>query len=477
MKGVLCILPLSACLSLSAQSDSDFRRNQYQLDKNHSGMGVTFYRPALGPITRTPNPWVDVNILADIFEIRIGVGKVDARGSVPSGFSYTESVNDHYFGSNVYFGANVPLNFLNFGAQNSALKVFRGHPVVSGGFGWYQLINTATWRDKKDAEIIYLGMAPGYRIRFPFGSIEGTLNMRLGMRTGAEENRFKGFGVYPAVTVRLDALKWLYDTHLVNVPATQMSISNVQTTERRIGTRYEGYNEIDVYERTTTADVSVSAITIGVQDIGPHIGIGPKISFMNPKRSPYIPTSRMVGIVAEGRGGPLSLGVTLEGGRIGMGGKLLKNDADDHKFRKKLDRDDTTGLAEISTVNIYTQVGFDISPLFLLPFGIGIDKGSSTSFLSVIAGFNFGAHLSFNPQYLHPAAAQAKYDAIIENDQGQTNEKYLDPKAAKSGYLGGFFIAVEAGACSFKITNYRYYGAPFASTTMMSVAYRFPLKK
>lgn len=477
MKLVFFVLSLSACLSLFAQSDKDFRKNQYKLDLNHSGMGITFYRPALGPIAKTPNPWVDVNILADIFEMRFGIGKVDARGSVPSGFSFTESVNDHYFGSNVYFGVNVPLNFLSFGAQNSALKVFRGHPVAAGGLGWFEMINSSTWRDKKDAEVIYFGLAPGYRIRFPFGSIEGTLNMRLGIKAGEEDNRFKGFGVYPAITVRLDAMKWLYNTHLVNVPATQTSISNIHTTEQRIGTRYEGYNQIDVYERTTTADVSVSSITIGVQDIGPHIGIGPKVSFMNPKRSPYIPTSKMIGIVAEGRGGPISVGLTVEGGRIGMGGTLEEKDSDKHTFRRKLDRSDTIGLGEISTVNLYTQIGFDISPVFLVPFGIGMDKGSATSFLSVVAGFNFGAHLSFNPQYLHPAAAETKYDAIVQNDQGKTKEKYLDPKAAKSGYLGGFFIAVEVGACSFKITNYRYYGAPFASTTMMSVAYRFPVRK
>ena len=197
---------------------------------------------------------------------------------------------------------------------------------------------------------------------------------------------------------------------------------------------------------------------------------------MSPKRSPYIPTSFLIGAVCEARSGFFDLGITLESGKIGHGGKLIIKDEEDHTYRKKLDRNETSGLGTLNTVNFYSQIGIDISPIFLIPFGITYDKGEATSFLSVTSGFNLGGHFSWGQQFIQ-ASDRAVYDQLLEENNQDAKEKFIDPGKLKSGFLGGFYLSVQIGATSFKVTNYRYYGAPFASTTMYSVAYRFPLVK
>ncbi len=477
---VICIFPsllrAQDSTTVSAEQRAAFKRNQHALDMNHSGIGISFYRPALGDMTKFEKPWFDINILSDLFEFKFGLGQCSVRGSIPFGYTGTQSVNNKQFGYHFYAGMNIPINFLTIGSQSSPYKSFRGHPVIAAGMGMFNLTNQDKPARSHTARIWYLGINPGYRIRMPFGSIEANLNLRLGMTTGDESEYFKGVGVYPSITFRVDALKWRYNPEMVTVKASQTSISNVQSTTVHTGTSYTSTQRIDHYTTYTSGDVHVTNFDMGIQDIGPHFGIGPKVSFMSPKRSSHIPLSNLFGIVLEGRGGPMDFGVCLEGGRIGHGGELKVKDEDEGKYYRKLDRNTETGQGELTTINLFTQIGFDISPAFLVPFGIAYDKGNATSFLSATAGFNFGAHFSFGQQFLDPADEKVYADKIIDNE-GKAKDKFIDPSAAKSGYLGGFYFSVQVGAVAFKVTNYRYYGAPFASTTMYSVAYRFPLKR
>lgn len=332
-----------------------FRKNQYQLDMNHGGIGIRLYRPALGKITHYNAPWVDVAILSDILELQIGFGKVNVSGDIPYGFDGTQYVSSQQFGGHFYIGANVPLNFACFGKQETPLKVFRGHPTISAGFGVFSMTDSLKYTSRHTSQIWYFGITPGYRIRTPFGSVELNLNTRLGFSTGDQSDYFKGLGFYPSITFRADALKWKYNPKLVSVEGTQSTISDYKSTRTYNGTTYEGNIRVEHYTVHTTATVTVSPINMGVQDIGPHLGIGPKISFMNPKRSPYIPSGTLVGAVLEGRGGPFDFGFCVEGGKIGHGGKLLSKDPEAGKYRKKLDKTETSGLGTLNTVNIFTQ--------------------------------------------------------------------------------------------------------------------------
>src|SRR5690606_15106648 len=156
-------------------------------------------------------------------------------------------------------------------------------------------------------------------------------------------------------------------------------------------------------------------------------------------------------------------------GRVGHGSEL-KPKSDTGKYRKKLDKLETFGRGTLQTVNLHVNLGIDISPLFLAPLGIAMNKGEATSYLSATAGLVMGGHLSWDQRYIDPSV-QAIYDEIVQDHEGAVKRKFLDPSQVGPGYLGGFYFSVQVGAMSFKVTNYRYYGAPFASNTLLGVAY------
>lgn len=454
----------------------DYRKNQIELDKNHGGIGIMLYRPGLGKLVTSDESWVGVNILSDIVEFKLGFGKTHVNGTIPYGFSFTENVDTKEYGAQIAVGANLPLPILTFGAQKSENRVFRGHPVVAIEAGNFRFHNFDRYTGDAQNNIWYLGINPGYRLRLPFGSVELNLNTRLGMSMGDQPDYYRGSGIYPSITFRIDAMKWHYSPDMVSVAASQTTVSNVQSKTYRTGTRYNADgSRVALYTTYTTADVNVQQLNIGVQDIGPHFGIGPKVSWMNPRRTPFAPRSFLVGAVAEARGGPIDGGITLEGGRIGHGSELEAKGADPNEFRRKLDKQETYGMGTVNTVNLYANVGFDISPLFLIPFGISMDKGNATSFLSSSAGFIFGGHVTWGQEF-EGSSSNGLYDQIILEDEGVNKPKFLDPREGGPGFLGGFYFSVQVGAVAFKLTNYRYYGAPFASNTLLSVAWRIPVR-
>lgn len=452
-----------------------YEANQLELDKNHGGIGIMLYRPGLGDIVSIDRPWVGINVLSDVFEVKLGFGRTHVNGTIPYGFSFTEDIDTREFGAQFAVGGNVPIPWFTFGAQKSPGKVFRGHPVLGVELGTFRFHNLNRYTGDAQTSIWYLGVNPGYRVRVPFGSVEFNLNTRLGMTLGDNTDYYKGLGIYPSLTFRIDAMKWKFSPDMVSVPAAQTTLSNVKSTTRRTGTRYRADgSSVAYYSTYTTADVNVQSMNVGVQDIGPHIGIGPKFSWMNPRRTPFAPSSFLVGAVAEGRGGPIDAGLTFEGGVVGHGSELDTKGSEPNEFRRKLEKGETFGMGRVNTVNFFANVGFDISPFFLMPLGITMDKGDATSFLSAQAGLIFGGHVTWNQRFEDPSAAQV-YDQIVANDEGINKPKFLDPREIGPGYLGGFYFSVQVGAMGFKLTNYRYYGAPFASNTLLSIAWRVPL--
>lgn len=461
--------------SITDEMRQAYNKNQHRLDLNQGGIGLSFYKPGLGKIVDIDQPWIGINMLSDVFEMKLGFGRTHIQGTIPVGSSYSEQVNTREYGTHFAIGFNSPLKFLTFGAQKSPNQVLRGHPIVSGEIGAFWFHNQEKYYGEAQTSLYYLGVNPGYRIRVPFGSIDINVNARLGMPLGKNSDYYKGIGIYPSLTFRFDALKWKYNPDMVSVQGTYTSVSNIQSRKEYAGTRYNSDgSSITYYNVYTTADVHVQDVTIGIQDIGGHIGIGPKISFMNPRRTPFAPESFLVGVAAEGRRSYFDFGATLEGGKVGHGSKLVVKDEEDSKYRKKLNKNETFGQGTLNTINLYTNIGFDISPFFLGIIGLSVDKGESTSFLSVTTGFITGIHTSFGQRYVDPTV-QSTFDQIVADDQGMSKEKFLDPSEIGTGFLGGFYFSVQIGAMNFKITNYRYYGAPFASNTLMSIAYRFPV--
>jgi hypothetical protein len=442
------------------------RAIENNIDKQHGGIGVTLYSPMLGKNFET-GMWTEANLLTDILEFKLGFGKTVATGY---GKKYVKKngdvrVQDSLYGMNLYVGANIPLKFADFGRQVSWFKVLRGHPTISAGAGMMAFTNKKSYTRFGTAYLWYAGVAPGYRFRFPLGSLDVNFNMQFSLKSGDDKDYFGWFQFYPSATLRLDALKMYYDPETVKVHGSVTSTENYQSTSWVSG----GYRYT-----YTTYDVVTTPITIGIQDIGVHIGVGPKISYMSPKRSEYMPTSILYGVAAEGRAAFLDFGISLEGGKVGHGGQLIPKK--NNNYRRKLDKTVVTGQGTVNTFNFYSQIGIDLTSIIAGLAGISVSKGRATSFFAFTGGINVGGHFTWGQEFLNPADA-AIYDQKIAQDAGKTKGKFLDPRQVGVGYLGGFYVNVEIGALSFKINNLRYYGAPFASTTMFSIGYRFPVYK
>ncbi|MFK8038344.1 MAG: hypothetical protein AB8B74_08650 [Crocinitomicaceae bacterium] len=477
MKYFLVVTCCFVLFNSYAQKDKKaYKSNQHIIDQNYGGIGMTFIRPNLGQGVAVPNRWYGISLVSDFLETEFLMGEVSKVQPLVKKDAFQLPVNNYGtdFGYLLSTGVSFPINFLTVGSYKNAFNVFRGHPVIGGnlGFGTFKHADESSGKSR----IYYLGLNVGYRLRLPVGSLEFSLKGRLGWSgvddfAGTGYDFYKGTGISPAITFRFDAMKGLLNPTMVSMNVQQATVSNVESNTTRTSSRYVGNKRIDSYSTTTTGDVNVTSGNIGVQDVGPHIGFGPKVSFMNPIRSNYIKPSFLFGIVAEGRANVVDFGLTLEGGNVGHGSALRFTGVDEPK--RKLDKKDSNPLGTVSVVNFYANLGFDISPAFFVPFGIVIDKGESTSFFTATAGFNFGVHGAFNQQYDNPIVADFYVDLAAADEI--VKDKFYNPADVGTGFLGGFYFSLQVGATSFKVTNYRYYGAPFASTTMLSVAWRFPV--
>lgn len=450
----------------------NYRKNQFKLDKNHSGIGFMAFRPQLGTNVYAQKPWLGVNMLTDVFEMKLAFGELSNFGIETDAPSLLPLSKE--YGYLFSMGANIPLNFMNFGSQKSYNRIFRGHPILGVSLGAFGMRDSTNYQGDRD-RILFLNASPGYRLRFPYLSVDFTFDMNAGIYTGNRDELYKGISFYPTVTLRFDGLKQLFNPNLVSVNATQATMSNVTSTTT-VNREYRSTGTVDVYTTYYSGNVTVSNTTIGIQDIGPHVGIGPKIAFTSPAKDPYISPGYLVGMVAQGRAGAFDFGLNLEGGKVGHGSELVIKDKEEGKFRKKLERGTTFGKGTLNTVNLYADIGFDVSPVFLIPFGITVDKTQATSYFSATAGFSLGTHFSWGQAFSDTSAA-SKYDQLLATKDPLFADKFIDPRVVKPGFLGGWYFTVQIGALSFKIQNYRYYGAPFASGVMYSVNYRFPIGK
>lgn len=464
----------SFCFGQDSLQTKTFRKNQRRIDLNYSGMGALLFQPNLGKGALIDQNWYGIDLISDIFQFRFAVGSSNKIQPKPNSlYNYDYPIGNYGLDHGYMFsvGANAPLGFLSVGAYHSPTNQFRGHPTLGIHLGNYHFTDRSS--SAIQANLPFISLAPGYRLRMPYVTFEVSLDMRAGLAIHDGDEFYSGLGIAPMFTLRFDAFKGLLNPSMVSVPASQVTLSNIESNTVYERSTYSGSYRVDHYTTTTTADVNVSNFNVGVQDIGPNFGIGPKYSFMSPRKSTVTNLGFMLGVAAEGRAASLDIGLTLEGGTLGHGSSL--EEKDEEKSRRKLNPSKSDPAGTLNNVNLFLSMGFDISSLFLAPFGIAIDKKEATSFLSVSAGFLVGGHVPFNQQYDAGFDLSKINTAISQNNLTVRKNKFVDPSDISPGFLGGWYFAIHAGATSFKITNYRLYGAPFASTSMISMAWKFPI--
>lgn len=425
-------------------------------DGNSGGIGPMAFNPQFGGGALVSNPWIGVSMVSDIMEFRYAMGEsslIQPLNVDPTIYNVQPLVNVKEYGHMVSAGVNFPLPFLTVGTYVNDVIEFRGHPTFGAHIGWFGFGAQKTMYSRE--RLYFLSVSPGYRLKLPFGSAEINCEARIGKSFSKLDRYYKGVAFYPTLTFRIDAFKRWLDPVEASGRFNVVDYSNVNTT-------------VHQNVRITSWTETVRETSAGLQDVGPYFGIGPKIGAMNPKRTLYTNPSLLVGLVAEGRRNGFDYGFTLEGGEIGHGSVIEYKS--ENKPRRKLERKNSIGAGTIKTVNLYSSLGIDLSQMLFL------NGGETTTFLGVSAGLILGGHYSFDQKYdvgfdkteIEKAKANNDLDAAVDN-------KFVDPSDVGYGFLSGFYVSVNIGAVTFKTQSYRYYGAPFAGTGMLSIAWKIPV--
>ena len=471
IKYVIAILIFGLASSLSAQSDrSAYRANQKILDKNHGGIGLEILKPSFGNRIETENNWIGFNILSDIFETRLSFGEVHISEPEPLiGFGDDlpppRYEGRYAYGGSFSLGLNTPISSIRIGAQRSSTFVFRAHPTFSFFAGGTTFIEKND-RSRKDS-YYFMGTGMGFRLRLPLLTIEPNISVCAGIPTGTNFDATKWWSVQSGIIFRFDARKQLLDPKLVSVPSTSYSISNYRSSSSQsVHYRNDG-TKVTSTTTYSSADVSVSSGSIGVQDIGALGEVGIKYSINNFKSRGYIPPGRLVGVNFTVRGGPLLLGYNLEFGEVGHGTELSKPE----KWARKVSEGESRGAGSFQAFQTYFDIGFDASPALLSMLGVVMQSSDATSYFSIVAGYSIGYAGMSNQTFDNESSSLQFYG----NEPDAEATERTDPRLSDGGYAGGFFLGAEVGVVSFRIQRMRYRNAPLANNTWYSLAYHIPL--
>lgn len=446
------------------RKDNYYKKNQAKLDNLHSGIGIEFIKPRLGNHVSIEKPWMGVNILSDIFEFKLAYGKMQladyAEAEIPSFINGREAL-----GRLMSFGVSIPVSALGLGAQRNQLLTFRAHPIINISLGEYKF-NEYQWN--YSSPLYFISFSPGYRLRFPMMSIDYSINASIGVNTGDKPGDYNWWVIAPTLTLRFDGLKQTLDPAIVYVPATQYTLENARTyTQSEIIRDYRSGGADKL--RTTSyssADVKVKNISVGLQDIGPFLGVGPRVNVTNIFSTTYTEPTFLTGLAIHYRQGLWMTGLNLEGGKTGHASALQK---DGDEFKRKVDKDENFGSGTLQVFNGFADAGFDIAPFIASMLGvIREDDGKATTFSALTFGFSLGYSLVSDQSFKIPDNS-SYYDLL--DDPSFFN----DPRQSSSGVLSGFFLGAEVGAVSFRVQGYKFRKAPLANKTMYSMIYRIPL--
>lgn len=446
-------------------------------DKEHGGIGLEFTKPNFGKYSGAEEAWAGINILSDMFEARLLLGKIGLNPSEPPGFATSKlPVPDSYGythnAANLSIGFNAPISSLGIGIEKSSLATFRLHPTIGANLGLYSFWPNTNIKGKD--WFAYLGIKPGYRARLPFVTVDAAINIEVGIYSGDVDKPVRPIAISPSLIFRLNSQKKGFDMRIKSVDAASVSARQIgQRTYRR--TRYEGSgrSRVRITEDVTTStyDVNVRKGSMSVQDMGTFLGGGPVFAFSNPRRHSFQPASYLYGGNITFKHSTVYVGLNMLGGTSGHGSTMDEPLTKD----RNVDRRDVFGRGSYSSFNAFMDVGMDISPIALAMMGIARGSiGETTPYFSLMGGFTLGLSNMGNQQFDDESAIE-EYDNILANNRDDAKEYRLDPREAGFGKMGGWWLGVDVGVVSFKMRSLTHKRSPFANNRFFELAYKVPL--
>jgi len=450
---------------------AQFQENQLEFDLEHSGIGFDISRPNFGKQVVTDGNWVGIDLISDIihFNYSVGTTKMGFEGFDKKLDSITSYLP--HKGQNISVGVSIPLP-IGIGQQQNYARVLRLNPVLGFDFGAYNFSE----QDRKIGFIGYASLSAALRLRLPLCSIEAGWRFRAGVQSMDYTDAYKSNGIDPYLTFRLDGLKGLLNPNMVSFNARQAEIKSMSTYSYQTS-RYLGSGVYDITTHSTTyADVEVHSTTFGFQDIGLFFGVGPRIGLNNQRSSYFSDRGRLIGIGMQARGSVVSIGLNLEGGRIGHATVM---EVSGSEFSRKVDKSENYAMGSNRVFNTFFDFGIDISDIILGLAMIEVDRDYGiTSFFSISAGYSMGFSIVSGHKYNENADLN-KLDGFENTFTGYGNGVYkpyeLGGENGRSGYLGGWYLATEVGAVQARFQWYKYYRAPLLNNFVFSLTYRLPL--
>ncbi len=437
-------------------------KNDYISDLSNTGVGITLYKPNMGIFSGVNQNWVGADILLSAFHVSFSQGTYTRPGETPFFPNQNATVTVPTVRvSRATFGLNAPLPFIGFGRYNSYNDVLRGHLFLrlNGGYHSFRQRN-----DKRNRT--FSGeLAPGFRLRFPYGSFDFALSITQMAVDGLGDQSYTvglpKTTIVPTFTLRLDGF---FDGMKVGYNrSVGASVSSSSTQSKR---RYTDVSGRRMEETTTTYQATITPKTVTVTDIGKYIGLGLKGTISGMATRSYSPPGALFGANIMGRSGLMLFGLNIEGGRVGHASELVPW-KDGH--RRFVERREEYGAGNISTFNIYGDFGLSLNNLIYAAMGTVILDEVSTPFSSINVGVSFGLNAMWNQTFIDPQSALPVYNLV----EGEKRRWFIDPRDSKGGLMGGYFFSWDIGNASLRAQWYRYRRAPLANSLMYSVIWRF----
>lgn len=468
----------------SGLTQNDSTRVQPLTDKQirqlvfaHSGMGFSMTFPNFGKSVENITPWRAFNINYAFIDFNWGYSKNHYLSQYidPSDQPYDFdagiegfSPDEIRYGRWVSIGAQVPIPMWSLGKARSYGSTWWLMPSIGMHFGGYKFWSQYGGSKEREDSYSYLSLTPGIRLQAPFVTADFNLDFCGAISDNPHLRKWGISGmIVPRLTLRADGLLTLF-----NPKASYFNYTTVEVTSSSTTTNTYRSGNLLITETTTSYTGTAHPGTAAFMDIGPFIGIGPKISFQPNSFEAHSVPSRFFGLAIHGRGGPISMGLNIEGGRLGHASRMKSKVEEGDKYWKfkSVDRNSSFGKGSMGVVQAYFDVGIELNSLILAMFGMYInERGSGTPYFAISAGYSFGGYGVFNQQF-----ESGSTPSYYQNLTPEENVHYNNPAKSKGGYLGGWYACADIGALQFRYESFRYRRAPLASTHMISLAYRLP---
>lgn len=476
MKAIKLFVFLLMILPTSVGAQSIFGKDK--TDKEHGGIGLEINRPNFGKYSGAESNWYGINILSDMFEARLLLGKIGMNSSEYAGFSNTKlpvptTYGNSHHGANLSVGFSAPISSLGVGIEKNTLKTFRLHPFIGANLGAYSFWARNQFTTKQDY-FAYLGFRPGVRARLPFVTVDFALNMELGLYSGNGNLKkpVRPFVISPSLVFRLNSQK-------AGLNLSSKRVGTTQTSFRETGRRTTSDVKYNGNVKTTTTTTHIKGVrttsrgSMFVQDMGTFLAVGPVVAFSNPRRNDFQSASVLHGGNITLKSSALYLGLNVLAGKNGHGSTMKEP----LTKKRTVDRKDTFGRGSYSAFNAFMDLGVDISPLAAALFGFSRDESNATPYFAMQVGLSLGVSKMGSQKFANPSSTVGiNYDQLLIKNK-EAKEYRIDPRQAGFGKMGGWWLGIDVGVVSFKMRSLTHKKSPFANNRFFELAYKVPLGK